>query len=71
MDKAICDVEKQTNNIATLEAITNPIMETLTGVAIAGIICFSGYLATQRAGVQGEFMSFIVALLLAYDPAKD
>ncbi|QEE13036.1 ABC transporter ATP-binding protein [Bartonella krasnovii] len=70
MDKAICDVEKQTNNIATLEAITNPIMETLTGVAIAGIICFSGYLATQRAGVQGEFMSFIVALLLAYDPAK-
>ncbi|WP_175868379.1 ABC transporter ATP-binding protein [Bartonella gabonensis] len=70
MNKAICDVEKQTNNIATLEAITNPIMETLTGVAIAGIICFSGYLATQRAGVQGEFMSFIVALLLAYDPAK-
>ncbi|WP_375685817.1 ABC transporter transmembrane domain-containing protein, partial [Bartonella sp. TT110JLCBS] len=46
MDKAICDVEKQTNSIATLEAITNPIMETLTGVAIAGIICFSGYLAT-------------------------
>ncbi|WP_375704505.1 ABC transporter ATP-binding protein, partial [Bartonella sp. AD328YNZD] len=70
MDKAICDVEKQTNHIATLEAITNPIMETLTGVAIAGIICFSGYLATQRAGVQGEFMSFIVALLLAYEPAK-
>ncbi|WP_375657973.1 ABC transporter ATP-binding protein [Bartonella sp. CL436QHHD] len=70
MDKAICDVEKQTNGIATLEAITNPIMETLTGVAIAGIICFSGYLATQRAGVQGEFMSFIVALLLAYEPAK-
>ncbi|WP_019220900.1 ABC transporter ATP-binding protein [Bartonella senegalensis] len=70
MNKAICNVEKQANNIATLQAITNPIMETLTGVAIAGIICFSGYLATQRAGVQGEFMSFIVALLLAYEPAK-
>lgn len=70
MNKAICDVEKQANTIATLQAITNPIMETLSGVAIAGIICFSGYLATQRAGVQGEFMSFIVALLLAYEPAK-
>ncbi|CAF25549.1 ABC transporter ATP-binding protein [Bartonella quintana] len=70
MNKAICDVEKQANNIATLEAITNPIMETLAGIAIAGIICFSGYLANQRAGVQGEFMSFIVALLLAYEPAK-
>ncbi|WP_208437184.1 ABC transporter ATP-binding protein [Bartonella taylorii] len=70
MDEAICDVEKQANTIATLQAITNPIMETLAGVAIAGIICFSGYLATQRTGVQGEFMSFIVALLLAYEPAK-
>ncbi|WP_455474181.1 ABC transporter ATP-binding protein [Bartonella sp. B30(2025)] len=70
MDKAIRDVEKQANSIAKLEAMTNPIMETLTGIAIAGIICFSGYLATKRAGVQGELMSFIVALLLAYEPAK-
>lgn len=70
MNQAICDVEKQANSIAKLEAITNPIMETLAGVAIAGIICFSGYLANQRAGVQGELMSFIVALLLAYEPAK-
>ncbi|EJF74555.1 ABC transporter ATP-binding protein [Bartonella alsatica] len=70
MNKAISDVEKQANTIATLQAITNPIMETLAGIAIAGIICFSGYLATQRTGVQGEFMSFIVALLLAYEPAK-
>ncbi|EJF79279.1 Putative multidrug export ATP-binding/permease protein SAV1866 [Candidatus Bartonella washoeensis] len=70
MNKAICNVEKQANSIAKLEAITNPIMETLAGVAIAGIICFSGYLANQRAGVQGELMSFIVALLLAYEPAK-
>ncbi|GAA5096748.1 ABC transporter ATP-binding protein [Bartonella acomydis] len=70
MNNAISHVEKQANTIATLQAITNPIMETLAGIAIAGIICFSGYLATQRAGVQGEFMSFIVALLLAYEPAK-
>ncbi|MET3559545.1 ATP-binding cassette subfamily B protein [Bartonella japonica] len=70
MNKAIFHVEKQANTIAILQAITNPIMETLTGVVIAGIICFSGYLATQRTGVQGEFMSFIVALLLAYEPAK-
>ncbi|WP_019219214.1 ABC transporter ATP-binding protein [Bartonella florencae] len=70
MNNAISNVEKQANTIAKLQAITNPIMETLTGIAIAGIICFSGYLATQHAGVQGEFMSFIVALLLAYEPAK-
>ncbi|OPB32423.1 ABC transporter ATP-binding protein [Bartonella sp. AR 15-3] len=70
MNKAIYDVEQQANSIAMLEAATNPIMETLTGIVIAGIICFTGYLANQRTGVQGELMSFIVALLLAYEPAK-
>ncbi|CBI75732.1 ABC transporter, ATP-binding protein [Bartonella clarridgeiae 73] len=70
MNKAIYDVERQANSIAMLEAATNPIMETLAGIAIAGVICFSGYLASQRAGIQGELMSFIVALLLAYEPAK-
>ncbi|WP_407965538.1 ABC transporter ATP-binding protein [Bartonella sp. C271] len=70
MNKAIYDVEQQANSIAMLEAATNPIMETLAGIVIAGIICFSGYLASQRTGVQGELMSFIVALLLAYEPAK-
>ncbi|AQX20605.1 ABC transporter ATP-binding protein [Bartonella sp. WD16.2] len=70
MNKAICDVEKQANSIALLEAATHPIMETLAGIAIAVIICFSGYLATQRTGVQGELMSFLVALLLIYEPAK-
>ncbi|MHC5306197.1 ABC transporter ATP-binding protein [Bartonella sp. LJL80] len=70
MNKAISDVESRANSIATLEAATSPIMETLAGIAIAVVICFSGYMATQRVGVQGELMSFIVALLLAYEPAK-
>ena len=70
MDKAITDVEMRSNGIAMLESATNPIMETLAGVAIAVVICFSGYMATQKVGVQGELMSFIVALLLAYEPAK-
>ncbi|ALE03308.1 ABC transporter ATP-binding protein [Bartonella ancashensis] len=70
MNEAVGDVEQKANNIATLEAAMSPIMETLAGIAIAIVICFSGYLATQRTGVQGELMSFIVALLLAYEPAK-
>ncbi|EJF80351.1 ABC transporter ATP-binding protein [Bartonella doshiae] len=70
MNKAICDAEKQANNIAKLEAITNPITETLAGIAIAGILCFSGYLANHRTGIQGELMAFIVALILANDPIR-
>jgi len=70
MNKAIADVEQRANGIATLEAATNPVMETLAGIAIAVIIVFSGYMATRRPGVEAQLMSFITALLLAYEPGK-
>jgi len=70
MNKAITDVEQRANGIAVLEAATSPIMETLAGIAIAIVIVFSGYMATRQKGIEGQLMSFITALLLAYEPAK-
>lgn len=70
MYKAVSDVEKRANSIAALEAITSPIMETLAGIAIAGVILVSGYLVIQGGQTPGEIMAFITALLLAYEPAK-
>ena len=48
MHKAVADVEKRANSIAALEAATSPIMETLAGIAIAGVILLSGYLVVER-----------------------
>ena len=70
MFQAVSDVEKRANSIAALEALTSPIMETLAGIAIAGVILISGYLVIQGGQTPGEIMSFITALLLAYEPAK-
>ena len=70
MYKAVADVERRSNSIAALEAITSPIMETLAGLAIAGVIMVSGYLVLQGGQTPGSVMSFITALLLAYEPAK-
>lgn len=70
MERAISDVEKQSNRIARLESATSPIMETLGGFAIGGVIAASGFLVLQRGHTPGELMSFITALLLAYEPAK-
>lgn len=70
MNQAITDVEQRANSIATLEAATNPIMETLAGIAIAVVIVFSGYMAMRQPGVESQLMAFITALLLAYEPAK-
>lgn len=70
MNKAVTDVENRANSIARLEAATSPIMETLSGVAIAVVIAISGYNVLEQNGTPGSLMSFITALLLAYEPAK-
>src|SRR5690606_19710480 len=44
MFDAVANVERRANSIAALEAITSPIMETLAGRAIAGVIPGSGEL---------------------------
>ena len=63
-------MEHRANSIATLEAGTSPIMETLAGLAIAGVILVSGFLVVQGGQTAGSIMAFITALLLAYEPAK-
>ncbi|MEP9386266.1 ABC transporter ATP-binding protein [Mesorhizobium sp. KR9-304] len=70
MYKAVADVENRANSIAALEAVTNPIMETLAGLAIAGVILISGYLIVEEGHTPGSVMAFITAMLLAYEPAK-
>ena len=70
MYAAVADVQKRANSIAALEAVTSPIMETLAGLAIAGVILISGYLIVQGGQTPGSIMAFITALLLAYEPAK-
>lgn len=70
MTNAISDVEQRANGIARLEAATSPIMETLSGLAIAVVIAVSGYTVLEKGGSPGDLMSFITALLLAYEPAK-
>lgn len=70
MDKAVSDVERRANSIAKLQAATSPVMETLAGIAIAIVVAISGVIVLKYNGTPGELMSFITALLLAYEPAK-
>lgn len=70
MEKYVSDVEMRANSIARLEAASSPIMETLSGLAIAAIFALSGIWVLQEGNTPGELMSFVTALLLAYEPAK-
>ena len=72
MRTAVAAVESRANRIAKLEAMTSPIMETVGGVAIALAIVAGAFTMTGDTPLTtpGALMSFVTALLLAYDPSK-
>ena len=71
METAIRSVEKRSNDIAKLQSIASPLMEFLAGLAVAGVLIIStmGIGGSEQPSA-GQLMSFITALLMAYEPAK-
>ncbi len=53
-----------------VRSIPSPLMETLGGVAVAGVILYGGHQVIIGERTPGAFFSFITALLLAYQPMK-
>ncbi|PCI37752.1 MAG: lipid A export permease/ATP-binding protein MsbA [Rhodospirillaceae bacterium] len=51
-------------------ALSSPIMETLGGVAVTSVIIYGGHRVIENQTDPGGFFSFIMALLLAYEPLK-
>lgn len=53
-----------------IRSAAHPIMETLGGIAIVIVILYGGYQVISGNRTTGTFISFITALLLAYEPVK-
>ncbi len=49
---------------------SGPIMEVISAMAIAIVVFFAGYRSMQGALTLGEFVSFLAALMLAYQPVR-
>lgn len=64
------EVERAANNLVGTQAKSSPLMETLGGFAIAGVILYAGYNVVVLDRSPGSFFSVLTALLLAYEPAK-
>lgn len=47
-----------------------PIMEVISAIAIAVVVFFAGYRSMQGGITLGEFVSFLAALMLAYQPVR-
>jgi subfamily B ATP-binding cassette protein MsbA len=49
---------------------SGPIMELISAIAIAVVVFFAGFRSMQEAITLGEFVSFLAALMLAYQPVR-
>ena len=67
---AIKDMAEKQIKIGTILIRATPIMETLTGIMIAGFIYFAGFLiAAGEIGIN-NFFSFLAAMMLSYQPVR-
>jgi subfamily B ATP-binding cassette protein MsbA len=52
------------------KALTGPVNEILASAAMAGVVLYGGYSVIGGIRSSGEFISFLAALFLLYDPFK-
>jgi ATP-binding cassette subfamily B protein len=69
-DANVAAVEYESNKMARVGQRTGPLMETLAGVSISIAMIYGGYRVIETGATPGEFVSFMTAFLLAYEPAK-
>jgi subfamily B ATP-binding cassette protein MsbA len=70
MAESVDSVERASNRMIMVTAGSGPLMETLGGFAVAGVIMYAGDSVLRGGQTPGEFFSVITALLLSYEPAK-
>ena len=66
----INDVLEKNIKTASVMIRAAPLMETLTGIMIAGFIAFSGKLISAGELEVNNFFSFLAAMMLAYQPIR-
>ncbi|MER9555288.1 ABC transporter ATP-binding protein [Mesorhizobium sp. M0323] len=68
--KAVRKMERRGIQINRTSALMSPLMETGGGVIIGLFVMYASWQTLGNGKTPGEFMAFITAFLLAYEPAK-
>ena len=69
-EKFINNLKEKLTKTAVVLVRASPIMETLTGFMIAGLIYYSGNLIIKQELDINNFFSFLAAMMLAYQPVR-
>lgn len=67
---AIDTMERRQGKLIRVASLTSPMFDILAGLIIGSFIFYAGWQTINHGKTPGEFMAFITAFLLAYDPAK-
>ena len=70
LNENVTEVERLANRSARIANRASPLMETLGGIAVALAVIYGGYRVIETGAAPGQFVSFLAAFLLAYEPAK-
>jgi len=70
MQEAVSGIERLSNRIVAVQAGVNPLMETVGGLAVAGVVFYAGWRTLSQGQAPGEFFAFVTALLMAADPLR-
>ena len=69
-DQAIDKIFKLIYKTARVRSASHPVVETLGGIAIIMVIAYGGWQVMHHNRTTGEFISFMGAMLLVYEPLK-
>ena len=69
-DSLVNELIEKNVKIQSVQIRATPIMESLTGIMIAGFIFYSGALISAGELTVNSFFSFLAAMMLAYQPVR-
>jgi ATP-binding cassette subfamily B protein len=70
LDEDTRAVERAANKLARVKNRSAPLMDALSGLAVGLVLIYGAYQVLVLNALPGEFVSFIAAFFLAYDPSK-
>jgi ABC-type multidrug transport system fused ATPase/permease subunit len=70
LDESVVSVQRMSDKLAQVTNRSTPMMEVLAGIAVGLVLMYGGYSVVFQNAAPGDFVSFIAAFLLAYEPGK-
>lgn len=70
VDASVSNLERASNNLARVSNWSSPLIETFGGIAVGLTFLYGGYDVLVGGAVPGDFVSFMLAFIMLFEPAR-